>query len=66
MIARILSLLFPPRPGRIKDIDTVMLATAIRQGEIEVYEGEDSWAGQAFEWRKDHWHPMPRIDEWGE
>jgi hypothetical protein len=62
VIERLLSTLFPPKLGRIKDIDAIMLAIAIRQGEIEVYEGEDSWAGQAFEWRKNYWHPLPRRD----
>jgi hypothetical protein len=59
MIARILSVLFPPKLGKIENIDTVVLAAAIRNGEAEVYEGEDSWAGPVFEWR-DGWHLKSR------
>jgi hypothetical protein len=59
MIARILGVLFPPKRGKIADFHTVVLLAAIENGEIETYEGEDSWAGPVFEWR-DGWHQKSR------
>ena len=59
MIDFILGLLFPPKLGKIKDINSVMLAHAIREGKIDGYEGEDSRPGRVFEW-PDGRHRKPR------
>ena len=61
MIAHILGVLFPPKLGKIKDVDTVVLLAAVRNGEIETYEGEDSWPGPVFEWRDGCWHRQTRL-----
>ncbi len=61
MIQLLLSKLFPPRKGRIKEIDAVMRAIAIRNGEVEVYEGEESQPGRVFEWPQGRWAKPIRI-----
>jgi hypothetical protein len=55
MLAYLLSILFPPRPGKlgkIVGVDTVVLLHAIEQGSVRVYgaESETMGAGRVFEW----------------
>ena len=50
MIGALLGRLFPPKLGKIEDVDTVLLALAIREGQVEVYQGEESKPGRVFEW----------------
>jgi|GEM_PF-6059228 len=61
MIGILLSRLFPPKLGRIKDVNATLLAIAIRNGEVEVYEGEESRPGRVFEWPQGRWAKPVRI-----
>lgn len=61
MISWTLSLLFPPKLGKIEDVDDVVLRYRLANGEIETIDLGTPEEGivKVLEWRKDAWYPMP-------
>lgn len=56
----ILSALFPPKMGKIENVQAVVLRHQIETGVIKIFESDTSWAGNTRMWRNGRWHQIRR------
>jgi len=70
ILGAVLGPVFPPSPGKIEGVETVLLLHAIREGHIKVLETDglhtEEGLGSLIEWPDGRWRPGRKVSERGE